>query len=71
MAEIVPGSPSVRLTGVSMSSRAVCSGDLYVGLPGATTHGARYARDAVERGAVAVVTDEEGAALTGEVGVPV
>lgn len=71
LAQLVPGAPSVRLTGVSMSSRAVCSGDLYVGLPGATTHGARYARDAVERGAVAVVTDGAGAALTGDVGVPV
>ncbi|HET7724684.1 MAG TPA: UDP-N-acetylmuramoyl-L-alanyl-D-glutamate--2,6-diaminopimelate ligase [Propionibacteriaceae bacterium] len=71
LAEIVPGAPSVRVTGVSMSSRSVCPGDLYVGLPGATTHGARYVQDAVERGAVAVVTDEVGAALAGDPGVPV
>ncbi|MBI4901430.1 MAG: UDP-N-acetylmuramoyl-L-alanyl-D-glutamate--2,6-diaminopimelate ligase, partial [Actinobacteria bacterium] len=54
-----------------MSSRAVCPGDLYVGVPGATTHGARYAAEAVEAGAVAVVTDEEGARLAGDLGVPV
>ena len=54
-----------------MSSRAVCMGDLYVGLPGATTHGARFAAAAVAAGAVAVVTDEAGAELAGDLGVPV
>jgi UDP-N-acetylmuramoyl-L-alanyl-D-glutamate--2,6-diaminopimelate ligase len=71
LADLVPGAPSVHLTGVSMSSRAVCAGDLYVGLPGASTHGARYADAAVAAGALAVVTDEDGAGLTGDVGVPV
>ena len=71
LADLVPGAPSVRVTGVSMSSRAVCIGDLYVGLPGATTHGARYAAAAVAAGALAVVTDEDGAELAGDVGVPV
>jgi UDP-N-acetylmuramoyl-L-alanyl-D-glutamate--2,6-diaminopimelate ligase len=61
----------VLVTGVSMSSRAVCARDLYVGLPGATTHGARYAAAAVAAGAVAVVTDEVGAGLTGDLDVPV
>jgi UDP-N-acetylmuramoyl-L-alanyl-D-glutamate--2,6-diaminopimelate ligase len=54
-----------------MSSRAVCPGDLYVGVPGATTHGARYAAEAVDAGAVAVVTDEQGARLAGDLDVPV
>jgi len=54
-----------------MSSRAVCAGDLYVGVPGATTHGARYAQAAVAAGAVAVVTDSDGAELAGDIGVPV
>ena len=71
LADLVAGAPSLRLVGVSMSSRAVCAGDLYVGLPGATTHGARYAAAAVAAGAVAVVTDEDGAAMVGDVGVPV
>ena len=71
LADLVPGAPSVHLTGVSMSSRAVCAGDLYVGLPGAMTHGARYAAAAVGAGAVAVVTDDAGAAQTGDLGVPV
>ncbi len=71
LTDLVPGAPSVLVTGVSMSSRAVCPGDLYVGLPGASTHGARYADAAVGAGAVAVVTDEAGAALTGDLEVPV
>ena len=37
-------------------------GDLFAALPGATTHGARYAGDAIERGAVAVLTDAAGLA---------
>ena len=35
-------------------------GDLFAALPGATAHGARYAADAVARGAVAVLTDQDG-----------
>jgi UDP-N-acetylmuramoyl-L-alanyl-D-glutamate--2,6-diaminopimelate ligase len=66
----------VVLTGVTMNSRLVQPGDLYVAAPGATTHGAQYAAAAVESGAVAVLTDPDGAALcrdrfvSGEVSVP-
>ena len=38
-------------------------GDLYVAPAGATTHGARFAADAVRAGAVAVLTDQAGAEL--------
>ena len=71
LSDLVPGAPSVHLDGVSLSSRAVRAGDLYVGLPGATTHGGRFAAAAVAAGAVAVVTDSDGATLAGDVGVPV
>ncbi|MGV8848758.1 MAG: UDP-N-acetylmuramoyl-L-alanyl-D-glutamate--2,6-diaminopimelate ligase [Propionibacteriaceae bacterium] len=71
MADLVAGAPRVRVTGVTISSRAVIAGDLYVGLAGASTHGARYAADAVARGAVAIVTDEAGAALARDLEVPV
>ncbi len=59
--EAAPG--AVTVTGVAQSSNAVCPGDLYVALPGAHTHGARYAPDAVRRGAVALLTDSAGTAL--------
>lgn len=52
-----------EVTGVAFDSRQVRPGDLYVGLPGAHTHGARFAATAVEAGAVAVLTDAAGAEL--------
>jgi UDP-N-acetylmuramoyl-L-alanyl-D-glutamate--2,6-diaminopimelate ligase len=50
----------VGVTGVALSSRAVRPGDLYAALPGARTHGARFAAAAVAGGAVAVLTDPAG-----------
>lgn len=52
----------LEVTGTSLASGAVRPGDLYVGVPGRHVHGADFALDAVERGAVAVLTDAEGAA---------
>jgi UDP-N-acetylmuramoyl-L-alanyl-D-glutamate--2,6-diaminopimelate ligase len=56
------------ISGVTLASGEVRPGDLYAALPGARTHGARYAADAAARGAVAVLTDPSGrdeAAATG------
>lgn len=50
------------VTGVCLDSRAVQPGDLYAALPGAHTHGARFAAQAVQRGAAAILTDAAGAA---------
>lgn len=58
-------------SGVGLDSRLVGPGDVYVALPGSSTHGARYAAQAAAAGAVAVLTDAEGVALAGDVGVPV
>jgi UDP-N-acetylmuramoyl-L-alanyl-D-glutamate--2,6-diaminopimelate ligase len=72
---VVPGaSGSVPVTGISLDSRAVQPGDLYVALPGATRHGADFVSEAVEAGAAAVLTDDAGArllALSNDIGVPV
>ncbi|MFG1923746.1 UDP-N-acetylmuramoyl-L-alanyl-D-glutamate--2,6-diaminopimelate ligase [Cryptosporangium sp. NPDC048952] len=51
------------VTGVTHDSSAVRPGDLFAALPGARTHGARFASRAVEAGAVAVLTDAAGAAV--------
>ncbi len=59
------------VTGLCLGSQRVRPGDVYAALPGSRAHGATYAVDAVVRGAVAVLTDEEGAALLGEAGVRV
>ncbi len=57
-------------TGLSLSSQRVRAGDIYAALPGSRAHGASYAADAVAAGAVAVLTDEEGAGIVGDAGVP-
>ncbi|WP_129659246.1 UDP-N-acetylmuramoyl-L-alanyl-D-glutamate--2,6-diaminopimelate ligase [Rothia uropygialis] len=56
----IEGTPAVSAAGISMDSREVQSGDLYVALPGANAHGADFAEAAVARGAVAILTDEDG-----------
>ncbi|MGV0852829.1 UDP-N-acetylmuramoyl-L-alanyl-D-glutamate--2,6-diaminopimelate ligase [Mycolicibacterium phlei] len=58
--------PDLHVTGVSLRSQDVQSGDLFAALPGATAHGARFAAEAVARGAVAVLTDPEGLTHLGE-----
>ncbi|MGV0744620.1 UDP-N-acetylmuramoyl-L-alanyl-D-glutamate--2,6-diaminopimelate ligase [Mycolicibacterium sp. XJ870] len=62
----------VRVTGVTLRGQDAQPADLFAALPGAAAHGARYASDAVARGAVAVLTDPDGAAqLAGTLDVPV
>lgn len=61
----------LEVTGVSLSSRSVQPGDLYVGVPGRDRHGASFAAGARDAGAVAILTDEAGAALAAESGLPV
>ncbi|TDD97733.1 UDP-N-acetylmuramoyl-L-alanyl-D-glutamate--2,6-diaminopimelate ligase [Jiangella asiatica] len=66
-----PGVRDVSVTGVTHDSRQIRPGDLYLALPGAVTHGARFAADAVRSGAVAVVTDPAGLELAGDLPAPV
>jgi UDP-N-acetylmuramoyl-L-alanyl-D-glutamate--2,6-diaminopimelate ligase len=69
-----PGSDAsgVPITGVTLRSQDAGTGDLFAALPGGSAHGAGYARDAVGRGAVAVLTDPDGVEVLGsDVGVPV
>jgi len=63
LAGLLPGAGDVTVTGVSLDSRRVRPGDLYAALPGQHTHGARFAADALRRGAAAVLTDPAGRAL--------
>jgi UDP-N-acetylmuramoyl-L-alanyl-D-glutamate--2,6-diaminopimelate ligase len=59
------------VTGVTHDSAAIRPGDLLAALPGARTHGARYAAAAAAQGAVAVFTDPAGAELAAAAGLPV
>lgn len=60
-----------QISGVVLDSRRVGAGDLYVGLVGTAHHGAAFAAAAARAGAVAVLTDAEGAELAAESGLPV
>ncbi|MBT2597728.1 UDP-N-acetylmuramoyl-L-alanyl-D-glutamate--2,6-diaminopimelate ligase [Arthrobacter sp. ISL-72] len=72
---VIPAaSGAVAVTGISLNSRTVQPGDLYVALPGAARHGADFVPQAVAAGAVAVLTDDDGArllALSADSAVPV
>ncbi|WP_261876896.1 UDP-N-acetylmuramoyl-L-alanyl-D-glutamate--2,6-diaminopimelate ligase [Mycobacterium marinum] len=52
--------PDTLITGMTLRAQAVQPGDLFAALAGSATHGARHAADAIERGAVAVLTDPAG-----------
>ncbi|WP_082522699.1 UDP-N-acetylmuramoyl-L-alanyl-D-glutamate--2,6-diaminopimelate ligase [Geodermatophilus sp. Leaf369] len=67
----VQGDPGTTLTGVTLASGRVGPGDLYAALPGARVHGASFAAEAVERGAVALLTDPAGEQACTATGVPV
>ncbi|WP_430228231.1 UDP-N-acetylmuramoyl-L-alanyl-D-glutamate--2,6-diaminopimelate ligase [Nocardioides coralli] len=56
------GDLTTGVTGISLSSQRVRPGDLYAALPGSRAHGITYAAGALEAGAVAILTDEAGAA---------
>ncbi|OSC41776.1 UDP-N-acetylmuramoyl-L-alanyl-D-glutamate--2,6-diaminopimelate ligase [Mycobacterium decipiens] len=63
--------PDVPVTGVTLRAQDVRPGDLFAALPGSATHGARYVGDAIQRGAVAALTDAAGvAAITAQPGLP-
>ena len=60
----------VAVTGISMNTGDLRSGDLFVAMPGKKTHGALFIAKALELGAVAIVTDAAGLALAGDLPVP-
>ena len=67
-----PRVPDIRISGVTLRSQDVQASDLFAALPGASSHGARHAAEAVSRGAVAILTDAAGVAEIGaDVDVPV
>ncbi|WGV18041.1 UDP-N-acetylmuramoyl-L-alanyl-D-glutamate--2,6-diaminopimelate ligase [Fuscovulum ytuae] len=55
------------IAGVTVDSRAVKPGFLFAALPGARVHGAAFVEVALRSGAVAILTDAEGARLAGDV----
>ncbi|MEU4540213.1 UDP-N-acetylmuramoyl-L-alanyl-D-glutamate--2,6-diaminopimelate ligase [Streptosporangium sp. NPDC023825] len=63
--------PLAAVSGITIDSRQVCRGDLYVALPGATAHGADFSAQALAAGASAILTDEAGRRAAVATGLPV
>lgn len=63
------GDVDTVFTGVVDTDAKAEAGDLFLAFPGARVHGAQFAQSAIEKGAVAVLTDTEGAKLVA--GLPV
>ena len=51
---------SLEVTGLSTSSNRIRAGELFIALPGEKHHGARFALDAKDSGAIAILTDSKG-----------
>lgn len=66
-----PDAGAVTVTGISQSTVSVRTGDLFAAVPGTRTHGARFAAEVERAGAVAILTDGDGAAVIGTSSVPV
>lgn len=66
-----PAGAYAGVTGVTLRTADVRAGDLFAALPGSHAHGADFADAALAAGAVAVLTDPDGAARPALAGVPV
>lgn len=62
--------PGRGVSGITLDSRQVRPGDLYVGLPGTRFHGASFAPAALAAGAAAVLTDPYGQSLVEDPRIP-
>jgi UDP-N-acetylmuramoyl-L-alanyl-D-glutamate--2,6-diaminopimelate ligase len=60
-----PADGGPTITGLSLNTQRVEPGDLFLALSGARAHGIDFADEAVRHGAVAVLTDPEGASRSG------
>lgn len=60
-----PSMKEIVLTGVSMNTGDLRSGDIFFAMPGQKTHGANFATKAIQLGAVAIATDSAGLEILG------
>jgi UDP-N-acetylmuramoyl-L-alanyl-D-glutamate--2,6-diaminopimelate ligase len=61
----------VWLTGITLATADLRAGEAFVALQGVNRHGAEFAREAADAGAVAIITDEAGADRAAASGLPV
>lgn len=60
----------VSLTGITLATADLRPGEAFVAVQGGTRHGAEFAADAAAKGAVAVITDAQGAGIAADAGLP-
>src|SRR5688572_15454820 len=58
------GDPRTPITGLQYHSERICPGEVFFAIRGLREDGTRFIPDALERGAVAVVSESEPQALT-------
>jgi len=61
----------VEVSGLTVMTREVTAGDMFVAVRGAQRHGAEFADDARANGAVAIITDADGAVIAADCGLPI
>ena len=61
----------VEVSGLTVMTREVTPGDIFVAVRGANRHGAEFADDARANGATAIVTDDAGAEIAANSGLPI
>ncbi|MGW9114927.1 Mur ligase family protein [Microbacterium sp. NPDC055683] len=60
----------VSLTGITLATADLRAGEAFVAIRGVNRHGAEFAAAAAEKGAVAIITDAEGAEIAAPTGLP-
>lgn len=61
----------VALSGITLATADLRPGEAFVAIRGVNRHGADFAKTAAEKGAVAVITDQAGADIAEDAGLPI
>lgn len=69
--EVRGDTAGVAVTGITLATADLRPGEAFVAIRGVNRHGAELAESAAEKGAVAVITDDDGAAIAASAGLPV
>ncbi|MFG6474866.1 Mur ligase family protein [Microbacterium sp. P06] len=62
---------ATTLSGITLATADLRPGEAFVAIRGGNSHGASFAAEAAAKGAVAVITDDEGARLAADTGLPI
>lgn len=61
----------VSVSGITLATADLRTGEAFVAIRGMNRHGAEFAQAAADKGAVAIVTDADGAAIAADAGLPI